>query len=505
MASKTYQIISKFDEDEDYGFSIRPRHKKCLSLFEQNQTITPSKFMNENRDKIGKKETPLKQKKDIFYQAISIGKKIGLVKDYAPYPIPFREFTGLESVHYFTEQLRQDKRKNTQFDIHNLSPTQKSYLYALWNFSNWLYGKEFESNALVQTDLNEYKKIKSKTILEGLEHFFNLYAESHGSESDFIKMVKRYLYDKEKHGHKKAKTMRIVRCAIEGYFEKNDSPLIFKFDEKARYLTTSSEEEDPQMSLEDLMKMLTVGRPTLTQKAVILCKFHRGLDTSTLVDRFNFQVFEQLVECFGTDQHQKWDLTLCPIPITLTRIKTDYTHLGFLDVDAIQSIQDYLDYRFKKTGKPMQTGDPLFLNSRNLPISDFWIRQSFKRLANTSGIQHQLKREGIMPKYQKDSHELRDLLKSTLIDCGTRIDVADHCIGHKPKDSYEKQSRLYPESVKEEFSKASSKINIFSNMSSNLQKTANVQELQNEVVSLREEVKRLIQKDMIREQIMPTN
>ncbi len=43
-----------------------------------------------------------------------------------------------------------------------------------------------------------------------------------------------------------------------------------------------------------------------------------------------------------------------------------------------------------------------------------------------------------MPKYQKESHELRDLLKSTLIDCGTRIDVADHVIGHKPKDSYEK-------------------------------------------------------------------
>ena len=136
-------------------------------------------------------------------------------------------------------------------------------------------------------------------------------------------------------------------------------------------------------------------------------------------------------------------------------------------------------------------------------ISDFWIRQSFKRLANTSGIQHKLKREGIMPKYQKDSHELRDLLKSTLIDCGTRIDVADHVIGHAPKDSYEKQSKLYPESMREEFSKASSKINIFSNMSSNLQKTANVQELQNEVSALKEMMMRLQQKDSIRENMIP--
>jgi len=172
MAFKQYQIISEFDESKDYGFSIRPRHKKCLSLFEQNQTITPSKFVTENHEKIGKKETPLKQKKDIFYQAISIGKNVGLVKDYVEYPISFRDFTSLESVHYFTEQLRRDKRKNTQFDNHNLSPTQKSYFYALWNFSNLFYGKEFESNTLVQTALNEYKKIKSKTILEGLEHFF---------------------------------------------------------------------------------------------------------------------------------------------------------------------------------------------------------------------------------------------------------------------------------------------------------------------------------------------
>ena len=38
-----------------------------------------------------------------------------------------------------------------------------------------------------------------------------------------------------------------------------------------------------------------------------------------------------------------------------------------------------------------------------------------------------------------------------------------------------------------------------------MKKSVNVQVLQNEVVSLREEVKRLIQKDMIRDQIIPEN
>jgi len=39
--------------------------------------------------------------------------------------------------------------------------------------------------------------------------------------------------------------------------------------------------------------------------------------------------------------------------------------------------------------------------------------------------------------------------------------VADHVIGHSPKDSYEKQAVLYPESITCEFAKASHRINIF--------------------------------------------
>ncbi len=46
--------------------------------------------------------------------------------------------------------------------------------------------------------------------------------------------------------------------------------------------------------------MLKVGRPTLLDKAVVICKFQRGLDNSTFVDRFNFQAWEQLVDWFGT-------------------------------------------------------------------------------------------------------------------------------------------------------------------------------------------------------------
>ena len=47
--------------------------------------------------------------------------------------------------------------------------------------------------------------------------------------------------------------------------------------------------------------------------------------------------------------------------------------------------------------------------------------------------------------YKIHSHEVRDLLKSTLIVSGCAQYVAEHVLGHAPRDSYEKQASLYPE------------------------------------------------------------
>ncbi len=57
-------------------------------------------------------------------------------------------------------------------------------------------------------------------------------------------------------------------------------------------------------------------------------------------------------------------------------------------------------------------------------------------------------------KYLIGSHEVRDLLKSTLIDSGRKEYPADHAIGHMPKDIYEKQTKLCPETLRKEPSEA---------------------------------------------------
>ena len=107
-----------------------------------------------------------------------------------------------------------------------------------------------------------------------------------------------------------------------------------------------------------------------------------------------------------------------------------------------------------------------------------------------SGLQEKLKGYKVTTRFKINSHECRDTLKSTLIASGCRIDVADHVIGHAPKDSYEKQSTLFPKQMREEYKKASKKLNMFSNMSDNIQGTVS----ENEVEDLRQQVLELSQR-----------
>ena len=369
---------------------------------------------------------------------------------------PFVEFCKQETVLYCIKQLRGSKFKNL-IPQEKLSSTQKSYAYCFWRFNNWLHGRTFEFYQLNQVSSDSFQREKKSIVLQGLEDFFKLYVESHNSEQEFVKLIKHYLLDPG-NKEKRASTIDLEQSAIKAYFEKNDSPIHFQFNSKATHKVTDEDDDQPSLTLDDLLKMLTTGRPTVTQKAMILCKFHRGLDTSTFVDRFSFQAWPQLVDWFGTEEYRKWDLDKCPVPIKLTRIKTGFIHTGFLERDAVSAIQDYLGWRDKSTGRQMRDGDPLFVTFKKVPYTVPGFRRTFQKLAINSGIQRKLQSYNLRERYEKDSHEMRDLLKSILIDCGCRMDAADHFIGHRQKDSYEKQATLFPENLREEYMKASSKL-----------------------------------------------
>jgi len=223
------------------------------------------------------------------------------------------------------------------------------------------------------------------------------------ADSDFIRIIKMFLMD-DMHKKCSAKYMVNKHCAILSYFEKNNSPIKFKYSPYNNHADYSEENENATVSLDDVHKIIVQGKASPLEKVVVLCKFHRGLDSSTFADRFNFQAWEQLVKWFGMTDYENWDLSKCPVPIRLSRVKTGYTHTGYLERDAIKSIQEYLNYRhdvYIKTntrkgvdesslrGKSdfIQNGNPMFVTRNNEMLSIDWVSRLVPRLARKAGIQ----------------------------------------------------------------------------------------------------------------------
>ena len=492
MVKKYYRVINEFDTKKDYGIKIRKQYANCLASFRKGDKINPEEFITEHLNEFTLHKVSVKSNQALVYHAISSGLRMGILEPVSQeelgIAISYDEFCKLETVAYFIEQLRGSQYRNV--DPKKSAGTANCYAYLLWHFNNWLHGRSFEFYKEVAQGNNTYKREKTKVTINTVEQFLKMYQEPFKVESDYVKVVKKYLLDAI-HENKRASSIKIDRCAIRSYFEKNDSPLNFKFNFGAKYRTNHDESEQSSLTLDELMELLTVGKPSITQKAVFLCKFHRGLDSSTLVDRFNFSAWEQLVKYFGTSDYHTWNLSLCPVPIKLTRMKTDFTHTGFLDRDAIIAVQNYLDYRKKKTGKEMENGDALFLNEHRKPITNSWVNNiSMKRLAQNASLDKQL--EGYKAvRYKINTHEFRDLLKSTLLDCGVRPDLADHFIGHKPKDSYEKQTILYPKTLQSEYSKASKRINIFSNFANMVKGVEDIDDMHEKMDKMELELKKI--------------
>lgn len=460
---KTYQVLKKFDSKKDYGFDIRPQYAKCLGVMKKGDTLNSNDFAKAHKDEFTTRRNTLEATLAVVHKAISIGKRIGMLKEVPndSVPILYNDFCNLETISYFRSQLRGSNRKNTKSGTNG---TKDTYTRHLHYFNNWIFGKPLEYTKEVQLGNDSYKKEKKKITLKGVEHLLKIYSESHYDKKPFVKLIKSYFLDPDVMS--KSKSLRNnAFFAINEYFKKNDEPIGLSFDPNAGIQLDDADAE-PLMTLDEFLKILTIGKPNLTERAVFLCKFHRGLDSSTLVDRFNFEVWSQLVEAFETENYEKWDLRKCPILIGLSRVKTNVSHYGFLDRDSVSAIIDYLKYRKKITGKEMSDKEPLFLNNFQNPIGEGWITDSFTRMRKNAGLDEIINQKqvasGARKKYRITAHETRDLLKSVLIDSDVRYDLAEEFIGHKTGDSYEKQMKLFTATLRKEYIKASGRLNVFS-------------------------------------------
>lgn len=376
--------------------------------------------------------------------------------------VALKSFCAIPCVEYWRSQLHSSNIKNLNIKSALESGTKKCYTYGLFGFHIWLLGKHFEYLPAVHVNDSTRKKM---VTLKGIDHFLNLYRHNIGVNIEFVVLIKKYLIHLQE--TKNTSTIDNAMFAIKSFFRENDLEINFRFNNSKRHRKPTDKDA---MTLDDLHNIVSSKNIQPIELAVFICKFHRGLDSATFADRFNFEAWPQLVDYFGTDDSDVWDISKCPVPVKIIRVKTNYLHTGFLDADAIIALQKYLKKRTvvdiptqsqqhiirgSKTSmsirrKPLD-GEALFLDTLGNPISINWIGRRFSKLR---------RRAGVAKAYP--SHEMRDLLKSTLIDSGCRPDVADHVIGHSPKDSYEKQALLYPENTRTEFTKASKRINILS-------------------------------------------
>jgi len=475
MVNSRWKTISEYDPKKQYSIKITPKMARTFQMFKMGEIFSPRDFAEKHKnDKDWLKIKNSENAANTVYLATNIAQKIGLVIEILPesYKTSFDQFIKIPEIHDWLNEITPMNLKNTKQTKYQ--GMRGRCAHTAWKFSDWLVDKEFEFDQVFQISENTFKQ-KTRTVkLEGLTHLLKLLQNVNGNKLRFNQICKKYFRD-EIHKKKRSGAMRNTVNVIKAFFVFYDVPLTFSFNHKSGHKTHDGDDERKLMTLDDYFKFLTVGKPSITEKAVFLCKLHRGLDNITFADRFNYQVFGQLVQYFGHEDHNTWNLNLCPVPIDLVRIKTRFKHRGFLDRDAISAIQDALEYRKKKTGDLMKIDTPLFLTKYGQPISEGWIYDHFCDIADRAKLRHM--REGYTNSYNMDSHESRDLLKSIAKKCNVDEGTSDHFIGHMPKDSYEKESILFPEMLRIEYMKMSSKLNLFTKFTSVVNGTDDSDEL----------------------------
>ena len=356
-----------------------------------------------------------------------------------------------ESVRFWLAQLNTPKMKRFNLE----KGTKRTYADALEVFNRWLPGRKFPVRNGGSGSSTAYREFSDVEELLGF-----CYDPEHGPPMA-RRVVREHLADLAASKH--SLSVALVRCAaVKSYFATHDIKVDVRVDRRRH--AVHDVRDLPEMSLFDVYKMMTVGGMGVMLKAVMMIKFQAGLDSSTFADRFNFEAYPQIVKHFGIENHEAWDLGRCPVPVRLVRVKTGVAYTTFIDMDAVSHLQDYLGWKGTREGKRHDPSGPLFVTRRGAPVGPNWISNKFSKAATDAGIQKVVSHHV----YKIHSHEVRDLLKSTLLVSGCAQYAADHVLGHAPRDSYEKQAVLYPEKLRSEYAKASGRLNIFSSIERHL-------------------------------------
>lgn len=209
-----------------------------------------------------------------------------------------------------------------------------------------------------------------------------------------------------------------------------------------------------------------------------------------------YEAWAQLVKYFKSEDPEQWNLELCPVPIELERMKTDFEHFGFLEYDAVDAIRNYVvNVRIPKFGKIKQD-ESIFLTTKGRTVTDGWISKMINKLAIRAEIQKKIPGYELCNRYEKTPHELRDTLDSIMTKCNSAFFVIEQSLGHVPKSNYEKTAIMFQEDLRREYSKAANKLNIFTKISRVVSGTDDSDELRADLNDVRAKLKQREDKDL---------
>ena len=473
--AKTYRVTRVLGSDDEVPACIAG----ILDVLRAGETITLPVLYDRLGGRVSASTTQQSAKSKLR-KAIIHAQKIGLVVDVSEAPArPYGDFKSLPSVARWLGML------NPANTLHDEAAggggTRKSYGYALYRFNSWLAGKKWSITVREAGEAGYYKDVRRDIEVRDVEHLLKLALERGGIDRDLSALLRQFFAEMNAQKSHGTTVMIQFSCAIKSYFTSHEIQYGLKLPRSMLRGTGRGGQrdgwEDRTLKMSEFYEMLSAGKPTIRDRAVLLAKFHRGLDLSTLTDRFNYTAFDQIAAHMGSDDPASWSLDKCPVPIVLTRVKTDYKHTGFLERDAVAANIKWIAERERLTGGALRRGDgqPLYINQFGRPAGPKWVAARFRALAMRTGLCAKLHSGGLSA--TRHPHQLRHLLKSTLIDSGCRIDVADHVIGHTPKDAYEKQAVLYPDSLRREYAKAAAKINVFTNFKTSIDGSGDIHTL----------------------------
>ena len=439
-----------------------PRFVKVLKAIPPDGYVTFERFRHIEKDRAS--------------HGISHACSVGILERISPH----ERVLKLDTVQFWLTQLNDSGHKNTT----SSRGTKPLYIAMIAKFDEWLRGRSFQSRGTPTSDRSP--------DWDGMESFGNVeelleYCEDirHQRSNTAKRVMREYAASPQMAGGSTASYV-IARCALKSYFGVHDVSLELPKAKKNR--TEPIQDDDSFMTLEDFYKMLQNGKPNIMMRTIMLILLQSGMDISTFTDRFNYEGYSQIVKHFKTADHAAWNLDTCPVQIKLVRVKTDVLYTTFIDHDAVVQLQEYLTWKEVKCGRH-DASKPLFLTTQGTYIRSLWLSINFSRLAVRAGIQKKVSQHG----FKITAHKLRHLLKSTLLASGCAQYAADHVLGHSPRDAYEKQCLLYPEDLRSEYAKASSRLNIISKVESNLNsqkdpesQEARIRELEAEVAALRQ-------------------